>query len=170
MTVQVLSAVVLLLAVTVEAKVSISGTAVTMTCPDDGDWFNRGSKIPNKEANWLTIIYDDVNKDPYHCEYGEDSSKKKYYFYVQGKVCETCYELDGILFAVVIIADMIGTAVVMFIIYKCTKNKSSGGSTHSAKTPPHAAGRGPPVPSPDYEQLSTHTRSHEPYSTVHRMG
>lgn len=46
-------------------------------------------------------------------------------------VCEDCYELDALLFGGVIIVDIIGTAVLMVIVYKCTKKKTPTGPKQS---------------------------------------
>uniref|UniRef100_A0A8D3D5A9 Membrane protein DAP10 n=1 Tax=Scophthalmus maximus TaxID=52904 RepID=A0A8D3D5A9_SCOMX len=84
--------------------------------------------------------------------------------------CANCVELDASSFGLVIAADMAGTVVLMAIIYKCTKKRSSAGPTPSSKAPARSGGRAPPVPSPDYETLNAHTRSQDPYSVVNRTG
>ncbi|XP_076591536.1 T-cell surface glycoprotein CD3 epsilon chain-like [Chaetodon auriga] len=165
MGVQAALAVLLLLAATVKAgEVSFSGEYFTMTCPENGTWHHK--KNDGYKGQEYRLKYDNDNKGLYRCEY-ED---KFYYFYVQGKACENCFELDGAMFAMAIFGDVIVTAFVMTLICMCIKKRSSPGLTHASKAPAHSGGRAPPVLSPDYEQLNTHTRSKDTYSTVNRMG
>ncbi|XP_077397484.1 T-cell surface glycoprotein CD3 epsilon chain-like [Festucalex cinctus] len=118
----------------------------TMTCPKNGNWFERGEPL-HKSSNFLSL--NGKNKGLYHCEY---DSGIKYYFYVEGKVCTNCFELDAVLFGVIIAADVSVTIILMILIYKCTKKKISLGA------------KGPAIPSPDYDHLNTHNRSQDPYS------
>uniref|UniRef100_H3BX19 Uncharacterized protein n=1 Tax=Tetraodon nigroviridis TaxID=99883 RepID=H3BX19_TETNG len=129
----------------------------TMTCPDVGKWFQESKEMGPDGTESLTLEYKDKGK--YHCEYDD----AQYYFYVRGKVCENCFELDASLYAAIIAGDMGLTLVVMAIVYKCTKKRRSAGLPH----PPKAGGRAPPVPSPDYERLNPHTLSQGTYSEVH---
>lgn len=165
-------AVVLLSAATVEASsggVDVWKTGVTMTCPEEGKWYYDGMK-PNPEQTkekYFSVQYKD--KGIYHCEYG-DGDKTKYYFYMQGKVCEDCYELDALLFGGVIIVDIIGTAVLMVIVYKCTKKKTPTGPKQSTnRNTPARPGDLPITPS-TYEHLNPHTRNEDPYSMINRTG
>lgn len=48
-------------------------------------------------------------------------------------MCEYCFELDAAFFGLAIVMDMLLTAFVMVITYRCTKKKSSAGLTHTAK-------------------------------------
>uniref|UniRef100_A0A3Q2QSH9 T-cell surface glycoprotein CD3 epsilon chain n=1 Tax=Fundulus heteroclitus TaxID=8078 RepID=A0A3Q2QSH9_FUNHE len=90
-------------------------------------------------------------------------------------VCENCFELTVNFFLVIIMADLFGSVVVMALIYKCSKKKSSVKPSKPTKATPKTGGRAPPVPSPDYESLNVHTLSSDTYSTmntgmVNRMG
>ncbi|NP_001033071.1 T-cell surface glycoprotein CD3 epsilon chain precursor [Takifugu rubripes] len=136
-------------------------TFVTMTCPRDGKWFKDKKEVSEGPA--YAFEYDN-KKGRYHCTY--DNSR--YDFYVQGKVCENCFELDGGFWGMIIAADMFLTVVVMVMVYKCAKKRSSA----ALPRVPKAGGRAPPLPSPDYEPLNPHTRSQGTYSEVHpkRMG
>ncbi|XP_073344155.1 T-cell surface glycoprotein CD3 epsilon chain-like [Pagrus major] len=143
----------------------------TMTCPGGGSWFDKDKAL--EEVNGTDVIATVVykNKGFYRCEYKTDTTDKiKYYFYVQGKTCDNCYELEATMFLSVIVADILMTICVMFIICKCAKKKGPAGLTHTSKSPARSGGRGPPVPSPDYEQLNLHTRSQDTYSMVNRTG
>ncbi|XP_056230358.1 T-cell surface glycoprotein CD3 epsilon chain-like isoform X1 [Seriola aureovittata] len=177
---------ILLLVATVKAdkgNVEFWREEFTMTCPGNGTWFKHsGEKDPPKVAEpnpTYSIEYNSDNKGLYSCQYENDidledppttTTKNKYYFYVKGKVCANCFEVDATLFALVIIVDVVGTAFVMIIIYTYTKRKSPGGPTHSSKAPARPGGQGPPVPPQDYEQLNPRTRSHDTYSIVNRTG
>uniref|UniRef100_A0A671X820 CD3 gamma/delta subunit Ig-like domain-containing protein n=1 Tax=Sparus aurata TaxID=8175 RepID=A0A671X820_SPAAU len=136
-------AVFLLFIATVEAEdggVTFWGKEFTMTCPgkDGIKWYEGNGKQPlegRKEG-----------------QKSQTANKKPYYFYVQGKVCDNCFELDSLMFLMAIVFDILMTICVMFIVYKCTKKKGPAGLTHASKPPPRSGGRGgPPVPSPDYE-------------------
>uniref|UniRef100_A0A3Q4HUW9 T-cell surface glycoprotein CD3 epsilon chain-like n=1 Tax=Neolamprologus brichardi TaxID=32507 RepID=A0A3Q4HUW9_NEOBR len=89
----------------------------------------------------------------------------------QGNMCENCFELNGDTLFTVIVGDLLLTIIMMVIVYRCTKKKSSAGPPQPSKAPPRSGGRGPPVPSPDYEALNPQTRAQDTYSTVvNRMG
>ncbi|XP_029965338.1 T-cell surface glycoprotein CD3 epsilon chain [Salarias fasciatus] len=138
---------------------------VTLTCPEVGRWFENDKPIPNAETD-DTYKFTYMDKGKYHCEY----SGKKYQFYVEGRACKNCFELDGTVFLVVIIADVAATVVVMMMVFKCTKRKDSAGPTKTSRGPGNSGGRAPAVPSPDYEMLNPNTRSADTYSAVNRMG
>lgn len=165
-------AVLLLFIATVEAGeggVTFWGEEFTMTCPEKGYFNKRNKTIQTQGEMQLTLKYDDTTKGLHHCQY-EESPETKYYFYVRGKTCTNCFEVDATLFGLAIAADVVGTVIVMIIIYRCTKKKSSTGPPQTSKAPARTGGRAPPVPSPDYESLNPHTRSQDPYSVVNRMG
>ncbi|XP_041796557.1 T-cell surface glycoprotein CD3 epsilon chain-like [Chelmon rostratus] len=167
MGIQAALAVLLLLVATVKADdggVSFWGESCTMTCPEEGTWYYKNKNI--SEGLTYKFKYENDKKGLYRCEY----DRKKYYFYVQGKVCENCYELDATLFSLALVADISVTAFVMMMIRMCIRKRSSAGLAHTPKAPARSGGRAPPVPSPDYEQLNTHTRSKDTYSVVNRTG
>ncbi|XP_070762367.1 T-cell surface glycoprotein CD3 epsilon chain-like [Enoplosus armatus] len=154
-----------------EGGVTVWREYFTMTCPGEGSWYYKKQNV--SEGATYQLKYEHTKKGLYYCEYYEDpefseTNKMKYYFYVQGKVCENCFELDASLFGLAIAADVIGTAFVMMIVYRCTKKKES--SAHASKAPARSGGQGPPVSSSHYEQLNTHTRSQDTYSIVNRTG
>ncbi|XP_022616275.1 T-cell surface glycoprotein CD3 epsilon chain isoform X2 [Seriola dumerili] len=184
MGVQSVLSILLLLVATVKAEeVEFWREKFTMTCPGNGTWFKHsGDKTPAQslaESTTYSIEYNSDNKGLYYCLFNvedpdittdSNTSPKKYYFYVKGKVCANCFELDATLFGLVIIVDVVGTVFVMIIIYTYNKRKSPGGPTHSSKAPARPGGQGPPVPPQDYEQLNPRTRSHDTYSIVNRTG
>lgn len=163
-------AVLLLFIATVEADeggVEFWRETFTMFCPENGTWFKKGVKESNVGEEYK-LTYDGTNKGLFYCEYGDD--KTKYYFYVKGKACENCFELDGRLFGLVIVVDVLGTAGLMIFIFSCTKKKSSAQPSHTSKAPARSGGRGPPVPNPDYETLNVQNRAQDHYSFLNRTG
>ncbi|KAM3615799.1 uncharacterized protein V6R79_008046 [Siganus canaliculatus] len=155
--------------------VSFWREVVTLTCPEEGLFQKAKTPVaptlqpgPTKTYKFQ---YNNKEKGLYQCKYNDISNGEQiYYFYVQGKACSNCFELDATLFAVVIVADLSVTGLVMMIIFKCTKKKGPTGINQSNKAPSRSGGQGPPVPSPDYEQLNVHTRSQDTYSMVNRTG
>ncbi|XP_032364764.1 T-cell surface glycoprotein CD3 epsilon chain isoform X2 [Etheostoma spectabile] len=150
-----------------------------MTCPQSGNWFRKGKEVQAKrlQDNEKSIQddYDGNSNDLYYCEFhievdgSELNDKKKYYFYVKGKVCENCFELDSFVVGLAIVVDVLGTAFVMMVIYKYTKKKYSAGLSQVSKAPARSAGHAPPNPD-TYEQLNPRTRAQEPYGVLNRMG
>ncbi|XP_028275048.1 T-cell surface glycoprotein CD3 epsilon chain-like [Parambassis ranga] len=138
---------------------------VTLTCPEYGSW--HGKDLTSAvDGTYYTFKYQ--GKASYYCEYSDpkDSSKIKYHFHVEGKVCENCFELDALMFGLALAADMVMTIFIMMVIYKYTEKKTSAAPTHSSRARGHSGGPAPPIPSPDYAPLNPHTRSQAVYSTV----
>nr|XP_004567084.2 T-cell surface glycoprotein CD3 epsilon chain [Maylandia zebra] len=148
-----------------EDKVEFWRSKVKLTCPGKAKWFFKNEQVYN-ESDTYEFTY--TSKGDYRCEY---ETNQKYYFYVEGNVCENCFELDGNTLFMVIVGDLLLTIIMMVIVYRCTKKKSPAGPPQPSKAPPRSGGRGPPVPSPDYEALNPQTRAQDTYSTVvNRMG
>uniref|UniRef100_A0AAQ4RWX7 CD3 gamma/delta subunit Ig-like domain-containing protein n=1 Tax=Gasterosteus aculeatus aculeatus TaxID=481459 RepID=A0AAQ4RWX7_GASAC len=136
----------------------------TMRCPENGTWFKKHADINHTSATY-TQTYSGKTKGLYHCKYEPKGKEEKYhFFYVKGKGCADCFEVAPGILAAAIVVDVVGTACVMLMVFRCTKKKSSAAS----KARP--GGRPPPAPSPHYEPLNLHTRSEGPYSTVSRTG
>ncbi|KAF1393769.1 hypothetical protein PFLUV_G00019450 [Perca fluviatilis] len=155
-----------------EGQVTFWRANFTMTCPGEGNWFKKESVFNGRE---YTQVYDGNSKGLYRCEYVtvEGSQlKKTYYFYVKGKACANCFELDSWVVGLAIVLDVLGTAFVMMVIYRYTKKKYSAGPSQASKAPARPAGphQGPPVPHPDYAPLNPRTRAHDAYDVVNRMG
>ncbi|CAN9511077.1 unnamed protein product [Ophioblennius macclurei] len=155
-------------AVKTDAGVTFWRDTVTLTCPGTGTWYKKGVEILDSSAD-KNYVFRYEDKGIYHCEY-DDPTKQKYYFYVEGKACENCFELDAIVFLGVIIVDLVATVFVMMMVYRCTKRKASPGSTKNSRAPVPPGSRAPQVPSSDYEKLSPQTRSQDTYSLVNRTG
>ncbi|XP_049924158.1 T-cell surface glycoprotein CD3 epsilon chain-like [Epinephelus moara] len=170
-------AVLLLFIATVEADDGKGGVEFwreefTMTCPQAGTWYNKKGELPktgeNEKEEKYKLTYDGKNRGSFYCEYDDD--KTKYYFYVKGKACKNCFELDTWLFGLAIVVDVLGTAGLMIFIFSCTKKKSSAQPSHTSKAPARSGGRGPPVPNPDYETLNMQNRAQDHYSFLNRTG
>ncbi|XP_051814191.1 T-cell surface glycoprotein CD3 epsilon chain-like [Acanthochromis polyacanthus] len=175
----VLTVVLILFTATVkthDGEISVWKTKVTLTCPEIGKWYKDDTVITEKtddadleiEEKSHTFTYE--GKTTFHCEYTSQAETIKYYFRFEGKVCEDCYEVDARLIGLVIIVDIVGTALLMILICSCTKNKSSAGPAHSSKAPARSGGRPTPASSSEYEQLNRQTRSQDTYSVVNRTG
>lgn len=147
---------------TQDGGAEFSNKNVTLTCPKSGKWYKRDSS--SSESSGATYTFDYEQKVEYHCEYSESDVTKKYKFYVQGRVCQNCFELDAKFFVVIIVVDLIGTAVVMIIIYKCSKKKSSDKPPPTPKPPSRPGNR--PAHGSEYESLNPNTRATDTYSTV----
>ncbi|XP_028429323.1 T-cell surface glycoprotein CD3 epsilon chain isoform X2 [Perca flavescens] len=140
----------------------------TMTCPENGTWYRKEDQIHVGQT--YTEVYNGNSKGEYRCEYNDP--KKTYYFFVKGKACENCFELDSFVVGLAIVVDVLGTAFVMMVIYRYTKKKYSAGPSQASKAPARPAGHhtGPPPPQPDYEPLNPHTRNNGAYDVVNRTG
>ncbi|XP_017163668.1 T-cell surface glycoprotein CD3 epsilon chain [Poecilia reticulata] len=179
MTVQAVFVIIFMFATSVKAE---TGGAefwkkdVTLTCPERGTWHKGQPTTPEATTSPVvstkeyTFLYE--RQVLYTCQYKKNehtSPTVNYYFYVKGKACQNCFELDPKFFVVIIVVDVIGTAVVMMIIYRCSKKKSSDAPTPSNKPTPRAGHRAPHGPS-EYETLNPNTRSQDTYSTVVNSG
>lgn len=162
MGVQAVFVVLLMFVVTAQSKigkVSFWGDTVTLTCPGEGTWLDTADK---NKTDTRSIQF--TGKAQYVCEYeSEDSGTIKYLFYVKGKACKNCFEVDGLTFLLVILVDVIGTGILMRIIYVCTKKKQPNVPIQ----PPRARGpRQRADQSSAYEPLNPNTQATETYTTV----
>nr|XP_013859976.1 PREDICTED: T-cell surface glycoprotein CD3 epsilon chain-like [Austrofundulus limnaeus] len=134
---------------------------VTLTCPGNGTWHSSTAKVQNEKETYEFEFT--KKKNNFHCTYQDiDDVVKTYRFYVEGKACKDCFEVDGLLFLLIIIVDLIGTSALMTIIYSYTKKKVP---EQRPQPRPKPGGRAPPVPAADYEQLSPNSES-ATYSAV----
>ncbi|MED6294344.1 hypothetical protein CHARACLAT_020176 [Characodon lateralis] len=166
MAVQAVLIILLMFATTVKTETgqaTFFKKSVTLTCPQDGTWHLEDAKVQETQDSF-TFPYKSQVK--YRCEYkeGDIATNMKYYFYVKGKTCENCFELDAVFFLVIIFVDIIGTVVVMMIIYRCSKKKSSEVPPPTIK--PHPRTGYTQDQSSHYELLNPNTQSTDTYSTV----
>ncbi|XP_040903123.1 T-cell surface glycoprotein CD3 epsilon chain-like isoform X2 [Toxotes jaculatrix] len=169
MGVQAVLTIILLVVATVKAQdVTFWRTTFTMTCPQNGDWFKNEDSRLNVSTSY-TEEYNSETRGLYYCKYKDENDKEeKYYFYVKGKVCENCFEVDTLVFGLSIALDMVVTTLLMMVIYRYTKKKVPAAPTRSSTAPTRSGGRAPPVPSPDYEPLNTRTK--DIYAMMNRTG
>ncbi|KAJ8256536.1 hypothetical protein COCON_G00186880 [Conger conger] len=151
--------------------VSFKGMQFTITCPyGENITWSRGPA----DGRTLTTEYNETNKGEYKCSstYTDTEITEHYYFYVQGKVCENCYELDGSVLIGLIGMDLLVTGGIVILIYNCTRRKSASGPSTAPASRRPVRSSAPSVPDRDYEQLSHATRDRDTYAVpgVNRTG
>lgn len=178
MSVRAALAVFVLFLATVEAGeggVEFWRTEVTLTCPGEGTFYKKDkTNVTYALTDKHEFKYENGKKGFYYCKYDKDDPqdsdpKETYHFYVQGKVCPNCFELDGALLLMVLIGDVVMTVCVMVIIFKCTKKKGPAGPAHTSSAPVRQRPGPSNSHSSTYQELSPNTRQ-DTYSTVNRMG
>ncbi|XP_061576489.1 T-cell surface glycoprotein CD3 epsilon chain-like [Cololabis saira] len=155
-----------------EGGVEFWRETVTLICPEEGNWYDNNNKVFNGTR---TYTFKFERQSQMYCEYDGPIRRMKYSFYVKGRTCENCFELDAFIMGTAIVVDLMVTVAVMTMVYRCTKKKGSDRPTQTSKRPPAPArpgDRGTTTTSGEggYEPLNPHTRSQDPYSTVNRMG
>ncbi|XP_064158443.1 T-cell surface glycoprotein CD3 epsilon chain-like [Anguilla rostrata] len=152
-----------------KGSVEFSRMSFTMKCPNSERGDIHWTEAYNSKGNEATLRYEESAKKTHSCTMDDD---KTYYFYVKGRVCEHCYELDGGLLIGIIFVDLLVTGGFIIVIYNCAQRKSS-----SARSPAPASGRpvranAPSVPDRDYEPLNHATRDTATYAVagVNRTG
>ncbi|XP_048837337.1 T-cell surface glycoprotein CD3 epsilon chain-like [Brienomyrus brachyistius] len=145
-----------------EGEIKVNSRAVTLTCPGDtSEWGQRSQRIINSSRYYTFIYEEDTNGVFYYCMY----DSKKYSFYFKGKVCEDCFQLDGILLLTIISGDLLVTGGVILFAYHRAQRK--------LEPPPAAAANHQSAsrePESDYEDLSPRTRDNATYAGVQRTG
>ncbi|XP_007934782.1 T-cell surface glycoprotein CD3 epsilon chain [Orycteropus afer afer] len=150
-------------------KVSISGTTVELTCPDESGskaikWEHNGVavstiNIPEDSKDKLVLEnFSEMEHSGYYTCYTDDS-KKNHPLYLKARVCENCMEVNLMAVIAVVVADICVTLGLLLMVYYWSKNRK-------AKTKPVTRGAGaggrprgqnkerpPPVPNPDYEPI-----------------
>ncbi|XP_074071268.1 T-cell surface glycoprotein CD3 epsilon chain [Macrotis lagotis] len=145
-------------------EVSISGTEVTLTCPDKADiqesitWMKDNVEIKGVDTNTLTLT-DSETEYSGHFQCKKKSASDGYFLHLKARVCKDCVEVDVITVAGIIIADVFITLGVLLLVYYWSKGRKArakaagrgggaGGRTRGANKE-----RPPPVPNPDYEPI-----------------
>uniref|UniRef100_A0A2K6FB02 T-cell surface glycoprotein CD3 epsilon chain n=1 Tax=Propithecus coquereli TaxID=379532 RepID=A0A2K6FB02_PROCO len=161
-------------------QVSISGTTVELTCPQElGSeitWEKNGKILPEyqNEKQLLQKEFSETEDSGYYACYTGTSKEVSHYLYLRARVCENCMEVDVTAVATVIIVDVCITLGLMVLVYYWSKNRK-------AKAKPVTRGMGaggrprgqnkerpPPVPNPDYEPIRKGQR--ELYSGLNQRG
>lgn len=154
-----------------KGSVEFWGTTVTLYCPSSYDGI-KVRKTNNKTQGHELEIHDYTQKDDGQYDCLVSSSSQLYQFYIKGKVCDNCYELNTVLVSGVIVGDLMLTFGIMMIVYLYAQKKA--GKTNSTKSVPakpksRTAGRGPPEPpATDYQTLNTVNR--DTYAIVNKNG
>ncbi|XP_028856727.1 T-cell surface glycoprotein CD3 epsilon chain-like [Denticeps clupeoides] len=167
------------------SDVSFWQDSVHFQCPEfDGD------KTTKKEHNNLVVFnathekikFSESIKGQYSC------ADKTVQFYVKGKGCPNCYDLNATFLGIVIGLDLAVTTFLMFIVHYFAKGRSPSTpqkskmsiffippaclsqrfllfrASHVDKGTPHSP------PEPDYQPLNIGSRSRDTYAAVNRMG
>ncbi|XP_015417983.1 PREDICTED: T-cell surface glycoprotein CD3 epsilon chain [Myotis davidii] len=160
-------------------KVSISGTRVEVTCPEDPDseqikWERNGVQLTDQQEEHLLIdnFSEMENSGHYTCYRGNSNNRN--YLYLKARVCENCMEVDVMAVAGIIVADICVTLGLLLVVYYWSKNRKA-----KAKPMTRGVGAGgrpggqnkerpPPVPNPDYEPIRKGQR--ELYSGLNQRG
>lgn len=147
-------------------KVSISGTTVTLTCPENPEsetikWEIKGAEEPSHEDTSLLVLenFSEMEDSGYYSCYTSTSKDNRNYIYLKARVCENCMEVDLMTVAVIIIVDICITLGLLLLVYYWSKNRKA-----KAKPVTRGVGAGgrpsgqnkerpPPVPNPDYEPI-----------------
>ncbi|XP_068098907.1 T-cell surface glycoprotein CD3 epsilon chain [Hyperolius riggenbachi] len=126
-------------------QVVVTGTSVNFNCPLGTDLKQDGKK------DTIPMPLQNVTVGTYYCT---DDSKTAY-LYFNVYTCENCMELSVSMVAGIVIADILVTIGVSFLVYFGCKRKSprnsqvANGGRKRAMNNEHP----PPVPHPDYEPL-----------------
>lgn len=176
MGVQATLVVLLMLASSVKSKkggVQFWRKDVMLTCPGKTKlkWFDGKEKI-SENSQTIQIEYKRLLR--YRCEY-EDYNQtsgfftKTYFFYVKGRACENCFELDGTFVMLAIIVNVIGTAVGMIYLFRRTKERSSDGPAPSSRPNLPFRSQGQASQQDTYQELLQRSRAANTYASVNRM-
>ncbi|XP_026361439.2 T-cell surface glycoprotein CD3 epsilon chain [Ursus arctos] len=144
-------------------KVSISGTRVLLTCPEEAEDENlkweKDNVLSDVHGKQLSLEpFSEMEDSGFYTCYA-DQSKEKNYLYLKARVCTNCMEVDLMAVAAIITADICVTLGLLLLVYYWSKNRKA-----SAKPVMRATGAGgrtrgqnkekpPPVPNPDYEPI-----------------
>ncbi|XP_073674374.1 T-cell surface glycoprotein CD3 epsilon chain-like [Garra rufa] len=123
--------------------IEIKDNSVILSCSDTDTesvtWSNGKDSIVNK--TYEVKAENEKVEGLFSCEYTKTDSvpneQIKHVFYLRVKVCENCYELNGLLAWGVILGDLMVTGGVILIVYLfATKNsegtqKKGSGSTEA---------------------------------------
>ncbi|KAF5921218.1 hypothetical protein HPG69_018618 [Diceros bicornis minor] len=110
-------------------EVSIYGTTVTLTCPEDveGDilWEKKDGQLPSATNNpQILEKFSEVEGSGYYICYAK-GSEKNHYLYLKARVCENCMEVDLMVVATIIIVDVCVTLGLLLLVYYWSKNKKT---------------------------------------------
>ncbi|XP_061449379.1 T-cell surface glycoprotein CD3 epsilon chain [Rhineura floridana] len=141
---------------TTEMKVDVFQKHVNLSCSTDNpEWkIKEWSKYkPLHKSGILTIPLSEgkVTKGQYSCVSKDDQTSR---IYLQIKACEDCVELSTGFVAGIVIADLLITCGVLFLVYYFSKSRGgAAGGGPRTRTQGPKGDCPPPVPNPDYEPI-----------------
>uniref|UniRef100_A0A8C4FZF8 CD3 gamma/delta subunit Ig-like domain-containing protein n=1 Tax=Denticeps clupeoides TaxID=299321 RepID=A0A8C4FZF8_9TELE len=143
----------------IPGNVVFYGSYVTMTCPN-------GTKLYNEKNDEVenSINYIETPEPKYHCE--GDAIQ----FYIKGKGCPNCYDLNATFLGIVIGLDLAVTTFLMFIVHYFAKGRSPSTPQKSKMSiffiPPACLSQRFLL----FRPLNIGSRSRDTYAAVNRMG
>ncbi|NXR16453.1 CD3E protein, partial [Cinclus mexicanus] len=150
-----------------EFLVEISGTTVTITCPFEEEeirWELSGRTESTKERKFILKDHDST---PANLTCSVDNQRRQ--LYLNARVCANCEELDALMVAGIITADLLITLGVLILVYYCSKGRKGRASAAGDRRPRgQKTQRPPPVPNPDYEPIRKGQR--EVYAGLEHRG
>lgn len=144
-------------------EVSISGTRVVLTCPEETEtgtfnWEKDGVNKPeSKEKELILETFSEVEDSGYYACYTDPS--KKNFLYLKARVCTNCVEVGIMAVVAIIVADICITLGFLLVVYYWSKNRKANAVSVMRATGAGSRTRGqnkekpPPVPNPDYEPI-----------------
>lgn len=163
-------------------KISISGTRVLLTCPEDPGsgkitWEKNDQKLSDSHEDEQLLSVDNFSEaddSGYYSCYTTTSEKVRSFLYLKARVCENCVEVDLMAVAAIITGDICVTLGLLLVVYYWSKSRKA-----KAKPVTRGAGAGgrprgqnkerpPPVPNPDYEPIRKGQR--DLYSGLNQRG
>ncbi|XP_016010934.1 T-cell surface glycoprotein CD3 epsilon chain [Rousettus aegyptiacus] len=167
-------------------EVSISGTKVTLTCPEEAgseiiEWEKDNTKLNRDdeklyfEGNTLVLEnFSEMDNSGFYSCYTSTSKNDRNFLYLKARVCENCMEVDLMAVATIIIVDICITFGLLLLVYYWSKNRKAKAKpvTRGVGTGGKPRGqnkeRPPPVPNPDYEPIRKGQR--DLYSGLNQRG
>ncbi|XP_047549363.1 T-cell surface glycoprotein CD3 epsilon chain isoform X1 [Lutra lutra] len=144
-------------------KVSISGTMVVLTCPEEVDpkstkWEKNGKTIEGAtETQYIMPTFSEVEDSGSYTCFSDESKKNS--LYLKARVCKNCIEVDLRAVVAIIVADICITLGVLLLVYYWSKNRKANATAVMRAKGAGGRTRGqnkekpPPVPNPDYEPI-----------------
>ncbi|KAL2807355.1 T-cell surface glycoprotein CD3 epsilon chain precursor [Daubentonia madagascariensis] len=161
-------------------KVSISGTTVVVTCPQEPGseikWEKKGIQLQDHEDQEHLVLEDfsEMKDSGYYACYTGTSKEVSHYLYLRARVCENCMEVDVMAVATIVVVDVCVTLGLMMLVYYWSKTRKAKakpvmrGMGAAGRPKGQSKARPPPVPNPDYEPIRKGQR--DLYSGLNQRG
>ncbi|TRY58073.1 hypothetical protein DNTS_022714 [Danionella cerebrum] len=134
--------------------IKVQGRVVTLACPySTGDYSWKGSKnVTGDKEQYLTVTAtqgQELFEGEFSCV---NNDGVEHWFYFSVKVCDGCYEFDGLFAMGVIFGDLLLTGAVILIVFLCARKQTHSTPTHTQQRATNTRIMNPPrPPNPDYE-------------------